>query len=86
MKHFLKTCAVHHMTFGGLCLNCGASPTNQPEKTSPSWNPEIFNKAIHHEWDARGFCKWCHNTHRTDFRPNDICSFLKKNLDSGAVA
>ncbi len=26
-----------------------------------------------HVWNASGFCVYCHNTHRTDFRQNDLC-------------
>ena len=26
-----------------------------------------------HQWTEQGFCKLCHNVHRTDFRQNDIC-------------
>jgi hypothetical protein len=31
-----------------------------------------------HEWMADGFCKWCHNTHRTDWRPSDVCETLTR--------
>lgn len=27
---------------------------------------------------ADGFCKYCHNTHRTDFRQNDVCHTLNR--------
>jgi hypothetical protein len=26
MKYHLPTCAAHHITFGGRCLNCGYDP------------------------------------------------------------
>ena len=31
-KAGIKTCTVHHITFGGWCLNCGWKPETEAEK------------------------------------------------------
>lgn len=37
-----------------------------------------IEKTIHHVYNAQGFCIYCHNTHRTDFKPNEVCPFLSR--------
>lgn len=46
------------------------------------------NKNNLHEWMPNGFCRWCHDTHRSDFRPNYVCGFEReeKNLTAAADA
>ncbi len=33
----------------------------------------ILSKQANHDWANDGFCLYCHNTHRTDFRSNNLC-------------
>jgi hypothetical protein len=41
---------------------------------TPETKTLILSKRANHEWKSDGFCKDCINVHRTDFRPNDLCS------------
>lgn len=33
----------------------------------------ILSREFNHEWDSQGFCVFCNDMHRTDWRPNDLC-------------
>lgn len=44
MKHFRKDCTASHITFGGLCVNCGAKPEARVETHRTPYN--------HREWEG----------------------------------
>ncbi len=53
MKHLREDCTVHHINFGGGCLNCGAMPEPKEAKTMFTRQDYLDKKCNHRQYYAQ---------------------------------